>query len=66
MHLIRRHLDNIGGTITDLAFGVGRVQHVDATTKMLDEAELPHSTLPGIIQPIEGSGPSFLNRIIQD
>lgn len=62
VHLIRRYLDSIGGTITDAASGVGRVQHVDATSKFLDPADLPHSDMPGIVQPINGSGPSFLER----
>jgi len=62
VHLVRRYLDSIGGAITDAQFGVGRVQHVDATSKFLDPADLPHPDMPGIIQPIEGSGPSFLER----
>jgi 2',3'-cyclic-nucleotide 2'-phosphodiesterase (5'-nucleotidase family) len=67
VHVVRRYLDGLPGrTITDAQFGVGRVQHVDSTSKFLDPAPLPESTLPGIVQPIEGSGPSFLKRIIEN
>lgn len=62
IHLIRRYLDSIGGAITDAKFGIGRVQHVDSTSKFLDPADLPKSKMPGIIQPVEGSGPRFLER----
>jgi hypothetical protein len=67
VHVVRRYLDSLPGrTITDAQFGVGRVQHVDSKSKFLDPAPLPESTLPGIVQPIEGSGPSFLKRIIEN
>lgn len=66
VHIVRRYLDGLpGNTITDAQFGVGRVEHVNSKSKMLDSAPIPESDLPGIIQPISGSGPSFLNRTIQ-
>lgn len=67
VHVVRRYLDSLpDNMITDAQFGVGRVQHVDSKSKFLDPAPLPESTLPGIVQPIDGSGPSFLERIIED
>lgn len=66
VHVVRRYLDSIGNTITDAQFGVGRVQHVNSKSKFLETVPLPESTLPGIVQPIEGSGPSFLKRIIEN
>lgn len=64
VNVLRRHLAS--NTITETQYGVGRVQHVDSTTKNLAPSAIPAEPgMPGIIQPIEGSGPSFLNRIIQ-
>ncbi|WP_455219612.1 hypothetical protein, partial [Kaarinaea lacus] len=66
IHALRLYLDKIG-TITEAQFGEGRVAHVNANvidpvTKTYQEAELPHSHLPGIVQPIDGIGPSWLER----
>ena len=64
VNLLRRYLAT--NTISESRYGVGRVKHVDSTTKNLAPSEIPEEPgMPGIIQPIEGSGPSFLNRIIQ-
>ena len=64
VNLLRRHLAS--NIITDVQYGVGRVQHVDSTTTNLAPSAIPSEPgMPGIIQPIEGSGPSFLSRIIQ-
>lgn len=64
VNVLRRHLAS--NTITDAQYGVGRVQHVDSTTTNLAPSAIPSEPgMPGIVQPIEGSGPTFLNRIIQ-
>jgi hypothetical protein len=60
------HELTLGAILADAQFGVGRVQHVDSKSKYLDPLPLPEYTLPRIIQPIEGSGPSFLKRIIEN
>ena len=66
IHALRLYLDKIG-VITEDQFGEGRVQHVNANvidpvTKTYQESPLPHSDIPGIVQPIEGIGPGWLER----
>ena len=72
IHALRLYLDQIR-TITEARFGEGRVKHVNAW-KFVDsgdgdprpdtymEEALPHSDIPGIVQPIEGIGPGYLER----
>lgn len=63
VNILRRYLaDNV---ITEAHYGTGRVQHVDSTSKTLVPQPVPGGDLPHIVQPVAGSGPSFLNRIIQ-
>jgi sulfur-oxidizing protein SoxB len=64
IHALRLYLDKIG-TITEAQFGEGRVQHVNANVieaGTYKEEALPHSDIPGVVQPIEGIGPSWLER----
>lgn len=73
IHAMRRFLDQVG-TITEAEFGVGRVKHVDVTHRIdangdgkfdtFLQVDVPHSNIPGIVQPIDGVGPSFLERNI--
>jgi len=64
IHALRLFLNKVG-TITDAEFGVGRVQHVNANVieaGHYKQEPIPQSDIPGIVQPIEGVGPEFLDR----
>jgi len=64
VHALRLLLDKVG-TITEAEFGVGRVKHVNANVieaGTYKEEPIPESTIPGIVQPIEGVGPAYLDR----
>lgn len=73
IHALRMYLDDIG-VITDVEYGHDaehRVEHVNANKisgGQYVHEELPTSDIPGIVQPIEGIGPNFLERgvIVQE
>ncbi|MGD8571657.1 MAG: 5'-nucleotidase C-terminal domain-containing protein [Gammaproteobacteria bacterium] len=67
VHALRLYMDYIG-TITEAEYGHGaghRVEHVNAfkvVNGAYEVSPLPESNLPGIVQPIDGVGPGFLER----
>jgi hypothetical protein len=63
---LRRYLDKVG-MISEADHGVGRVVHVNS--RVIENGDfkvdpLVESELPGIVQSIEGIGPSFLERSV--
>jgi len=65
VHIMRRYLDSLPNQmITQAQFSVGRVQTVDSTIPGNPPIEAPKSAIdPSLIQPIEGAGPGFLDRL---
>jgi hypothetical protein len=71
IHALRRHLDVVG-SISAADYGdtvAPRVKHVNALVlEGVGDARdykadpLPESSLPGVVQNIEGLGPEFLKR----
>ena len=64
VHLLRRHLDDIG-TVTDAAYGVGRIRTVDSRKQVAGEyPEIPAPVPaydPTFVQPPQGAGPEFFS-----
>jgi len=71
VHLLRRHLDTIGGRVSGSVYGVGRVTTVDSTTvgnpaqdedlQINQPDNTPDATL---VQPAFGAGPKFFSGVI--
>jgi 2',3'-cyclic-nucleotide 2'-phosphodiesterase (5'-nucleotidase family) len=64
VHLLRRHLDAIG-TVTDSAYGVGRIKTVDSRKRSGGAypevpAPVPEPD-PSFVQPPQGAGPAFFS-----
>jgi len=65
VHLLRRHLDDIG-TVTDAAYGVGRIRTVDSRKQDMS-GEYPQTPAPvpaydpTFVQPPQGAGPEFFS-----
>ena len=65
VHLLRRHLDDIG-TVTDAAYGVGRIRTVDSRKQDMS-GEYPPTPAPvpaydpTFVQPPQGAGPEFFS-----
>jgi hypothetical protein len=72
VHLLRRHLDRLDNrTVTEAAYGVGRVTTVDSTKEdspgVYPEVPAPVSEPdPNFVQPPQGAGPQFFSGWIGD